>query len=833
MLICISFNLFPAVNAYQLEDALDFEVGWLSEDSSLKTDFIESDLALSGFSTLADRMNSGAVLSIQNVKSGAYSVRWKNHPLYPTISTDKISGDFSIYNTISFWVYSQDATNEKIFLSILSDNPATAWKDFFIKDFIIDFTGWKQITIAFSEFNTLETPVGFNKVDGVYFHTKIFNNQPNPNTDIYFDNMKFSKNGEAGVIINTPYITPSSKQCALPFNENNFNHSYTETSPQANDTAPITYSPYYKAERAILGYNPKFNPAPVSFNASGKAYLKYGGKDIQTIDRNGVWTRINLSQAIDTMITKTFNYKENYILYDDSNYDECFIRFDNDNSAYLIVTALVVNQGNSSQMVSFLLYSKDGSLNPSTLKTYKLTKPFARFERMDANNTDCLKRPPVITLSQAYVSTNDRAGYILIPQKVGDELALDVPVVYANNCLATAVHSGDANFAITRGDKIYIVYSVLTDANHPLGAKEIIPPLHPANSLTQIRNGVPAFIVSYDITTKVVSDPVFVGYGGHAMDDHNWGAITIDTFGKLHILLNGHHDPTYYISQTTAGDMTNWNMPELFGQGNSYASVVMDKNNTMYVVTRDSTRGYRFDLTMSRKKYGQPWEYNTGYQTKYTLVKRAMPYYEIWKNKISIDPKTGNLYVSYFSQSSQIEMFKDQYDAHLYIYPDREKLYLTNNIVNDNYVYPVGTFKTSQNQNKLTYNPSQSEPVVITSSDGGNTWRLATTNDFNGFYVAVPKFFDESNKELAFIPKEGKINIKWYVSNIKESMTMLIGVKDNNNKLKRIVLRNVTKNEEIIETTLDNLDKKVELYLWNSNLLPLSSKFTFDSNGIK
>ena len=134
--------------------------------------------------------NGGVSLSTAHVKEGAYSGKWTKHNYWPTMWTDVVETDWSGYDTISFRVYSELATNEEIFLTVHSDSGSTPWADFFVTSFVVDWTGWKKIEIALADFETYEDAVGWAKVDSIHFRTKMFNRQPNPYAVLYFDDMR-------------------------------------------------------------------------------------------------------------------------------------------------------------------------------------------------------------------------------------------------------------------------------------------------------------------------------------------------------------------------------------------------------------------------------------------------------------------------------------------------------------------------------------------------------------------------------------------------------------------------------------------------------------------
>lgn len=732
----------------------------------------------------------GATLSALHVRQGMYALKWDNHPYYPTLSTRNVRRDWSTSNLLSFWAYSEERTDEEISLVVYSDDVANANKDFYYHTFKVDWTGWKKIEIPLAAFVSHGDTAGWQSVQAVHFVTKMFNRQPSPHTVLYMDEMELSSQSQmyiAGLLPASPAPTPApvsyitkypagfeamtlddyllyvnnkleyphaaggrqteiaaennailagyslglDSQYALnqfvdtqspiaaphdivPFDPTVLNHGYGEISVSQSD--PIRFEAYWKSERAVYGYYPQFNSAPVSIAPDGHKYLKYGDSIIQSYNAvKEKWYYLDIEPAYRDYATGKGWY--NYSHRDANFYNDVKIRFDSSGDAYMLSVVQQLDAGGATLSTQgLLLYSND---KMKTWTVHELDHPFAKFESIDTFNTDALSRPPVITLHDSWY-TSDKSGYINIPVKSGGGLTVSPSVKFCESCITTgAYHSGDANIAITSGTKVHLVYGVSELERSPS-----IPAGHPSNlgacSVGPIpcRNGTPAFAVTYDIVGKTVSSPVFIGYGGAYVDDHNWPALTMDSDGYLHAFINGHHDPFTYVKAANADSTASWTEPTYVGSGHTYASVAIDSEDKLYVVTRDSYPGYAFNLSLATKTAAGDWEDHR------FLVQRAKLYYDVWNNKMTIDPTNGYLYVTYYAQSQQIQMFKDEYDAMLYIWPEREAS------INPLGAWtPSGTYRTHDGQYGI-FGFTPSEPVTIVSTDGGDTWRLTTTEDY-------------------------------------------------------------------------------------------------------
>lgn len=510
----------------------------------------------------------------------------------------------------------------------------------------------------------------------------------------------------------------------VPFDEDIMNHNYPvlATTPQN----PLQYQTYWKSERALYGYYPDFNVSPVTIAPDGNRYIKYGSSVIEVYnDEKSKWYYMDLEPVYKAFVENVLGWTQ-YRQRSTGQMQAPQIRFDNSGDAYITAVIQKVNSDGTfdtqpESYAGLLLYSHD---KMKTWQVYRLPCPLAKMETTDAHNPDALSRPPVIVMAFGHTKPTDKGGYILIPEKQSDgTLVIPQATKITDSCFAFETsHSGDANVALTVGNSVYITYGV-----HELENCPEIPENHSANSFSWVfrnityysRNGTPSFIVEYNITTKEVSQPLFLGYGGHAVDSHNGPGISFDTQGYIHAIVNGHHDPIYYTSSTNPNSISSWNAPVLLSNGNTYTSLIIDNQDNIYLVNRNSEPGAKFDLSMTRKKAGQNWE-NT-----VDIVSRIKSFYEVWTHKMTIDQATGKLYLTYYGQSLQTEVYKDEYDAYMYVWPDREVL-----INPSGSIIPVGTVNMPDIRIKKSIFAKPSEMCTLVSEDGGDTWHLATSSDY-------------------------------------------------------------------------------------------------------
>lgn len=709
-----------------------------------------------------DDLAGGVVLSKTHVKQGQSSGEWRNHPRYPTIACRALEPDWSTCGALKFWAYSEVPTNEVITFGVCSDNPATPALDYFTHDFTVDWTGWKEINLPFSEFHSLGKPMGWNHVDGLYFFTKFARRAPDPRTALFLDDMKLTP-GKAGAVTAAASPAPSAAEAgdiffSIAYSHDkpvDLNHKLPELSADAKPTqGPFVQKAFFRGVRANDAYFPKFDPGYVYFDPKGCVYLRSQGLDeIETLDDSGKWQRHDLMPSL-----KAFAKERGWEGISVAWGGDPTIRFDNDGDIYALVAVRRSDRNgketDAKDRTALLLHSRDQA---KTWTVQALPGRMADFEKLDGHNDDCLKYPPIVILSDfKYFQWAEQDGFLVAPEKNPDgTLTLPPKVQFSHNgCAVTGpVHSGAGNFALSHGDQVFVVYgltpiSTMTAGNaNPAIVKDTvadwekalpaIPAGHPARQMTYVSadgkkqinasDGVPTYIVAYDRKTRKVSDPVFLGYGGRARDGHNWAAISADSTGILHVVINGHIDPLFYTHSLQPYDISAWSKPEYIPRepGSqaysyvSYASLNCDKHDNLLCVVRSDTggsSGYNHRLAVLRKPTGQPWA------KEQSIVVPFEGGYHVWTDKVTYDKVHDRYFIGYYDQSTQIQFNRLSYQFYRFYWPDIEPD-MTVGKQGLNPGLPKG-------KESPIYTPGPCEFTDLLSSDGGQTWRLATTPDF-------------------------------------------------------------------------------------------------------
>lgn len=717
-----------------------------------------------------EELDGGLEITSDTALQGTASGLWRKRAKFPTVATHQVPRDWSAWRNLEIAIHSEHATGETLTVGVLSDSDETPWRDYYTTEIVVDWTGWRNVRLPLAKFEPYEKPAGWNKVDGLYLFARARGRLPNPHNPLHLDRMRLS--GKAD-----PAEPGDVCEKEKPADDFVYQAPRTEDPPPLNHAFPevartepfkagedyIVHQPYYRDERALYDYYPRFRPGRVSVAPDGKRYV-HGGEIIQWADDEAHWHTSDLKPVLVAWAKErgwTGLYNPCYIMR-----GETAIRFDAEGDAYLLQHAEEVDKEGVRHdwqtRCMLLLHSRDGM---KTWQVYRLPDGArsARFEKIDGCNTDALKRPPVILYcDHKYFGGADQANYITIPEKLADG-ALRIPegVAYAPSAVGPASHSGDGNNAVTVGDKVYLVYGWMPDQsgmfktvkeyNAPRedymkkvrareadpgewewskerARKDGMPPIPEGHPMLDMRwtkrshqdftgwsrNGVPTYALVYDIETRTVSDPVYIGSGGLSLDNHNGPSIAVDPNGILHVVINGHIDPVVYTHTTAPLDTSSWSKPVYVGNASSYlsyASLNCDSDGNLLMTNRSDTNTYNHRLAMYRKPAGKDW------QAEKTLLAPFNSNYHVWWHRMSWDPVRGHYYFTY-KYDPGILVSHDISAFHRFYFPFLEK---------DRYGKD-GSPEPGK-YGKIFHERKHRGVVTLMSDDGGESWRFATTPD--------------------------------------------------------------------------------------------------------
>jgi hypothetical protein len=466
---------------------------------------------------------------------------------------------------------------------------------------------------------------------------------------------------------------------------------------------PIMHQQYFRGERELFGYNPRFTPSDVSFDLDNRPYIRVGkradghdmfaGDDttmgvIQTTDDNGNWIELNtFLPAIKAMYPSWSGTYSAGVSMDER------IVFDSSGDAYMVV------QTNRSNLnFNVLLHSKDRC---RTWKVYPLSSTyyFTKWEVRDGNNdTD---KPPVLMVYPYGFSGGPI--YMIVPQKTANGNLILPVVTLTTDPLAYPMpnQSGMGNSTVSKGNLIHAVYMSL----NPIAGN----------------TGTPIYAVTYDRSTGIVTAPLLIGISNnnYQPDIHDGPAITIDSQGYLHVVIGAHHNSFKYTKSLAPNSTTSgWTDPINVGDPNyagwSYVSLLCDKNDTIHIIGRNAGYCYYFGLWYVRRPASGVWE-DVG-----PLVMPFRPYYSNWYHRLSLD-RQNRLFLNYI-------YYGDQYD-----YEGGPE---------------INAYRAKWPWETIYLDPSPSnrpehgswiglnghDPCMIMSDNGGNSWRIALSTSLQLFF---------------------------------------------------------------------------------------------------
>jgi len=127
----------------------------------------------------------------EHVKRGKVSAKWSNMHLVPRVASPAILHDWTKFNCLKVWIYSEKAVDTAFMIIAHSENPETRGGDYYGFKVPLNFAGWKEFTFRIKRKNRFisgaRSPLGFDKIQKITFTALGWGNQPNPDAVVYID----------------------------------------------------------------------------------------------------------------------------------------------------------------------------------------------------------------------------------------------------------------------------------------------------------------------------------------------------------------------------------------------------------------------------------------------------------------------------------------------------------------------------------------------------------------------------------------------------------------------------------------------------------------------
>ncbi len=107
------------------------------------------------------KVNGGEIVTFE----GAPAIAWKDLKKSTQLKIRKFSPDWSSATSLIAKIYSKKATGQVINFAPYSENKASESFDYYRYPVTIDWSGWKQVVIPFSQFRAVRNPAGWSKID--------------------------------------------------------------------------------------------------------------------------------------------------------------------------------------------------------------------------------------------------------------------------------------------------------------------------------------------------------------------------------------------------------------------------------------------------------------------------------------------------------------------------------------------------------------------------------------------------------------------------------------------------------------------------------------------
>ena len=163
---------------------------WTAAALFLAGSGVAADFLLDDFEAEPERWGAGCVLDRERVKQGAASMRWQADRSVH-ISRSDIPHDWTEYRALHFWLFSGQATGNKLVITFSSENPDTDGGDYFVVYGTVDWAGWREFTLVLDRLAPARSPVGWHQVEAIHFHTRGWGQEsPVAGTVLYLDDMR-------------------------------------------------------------------------------------------------------------------------------------------------------------------------------------------------------------------------------------------------------------------------------------------------------------------------------------------------------------------------------------------------------------------------------------------------------------------------------------------------------------------------------------------------------------------------------------------------------------------------------------------------------------------
>ncbi|MBU0611622.1 MAG: heparinase II/III family protein [Armatimonadetes bacterium] len=137
----------------------------------------------------------GASLTPAPVHGGKQALLWENLPQNGSLRFDNVPTDWTPWDRLTFWLYSEKANGQRLTLVANSENPANGkdW-DYYFHHFTVDWTGWRQMTLRRGvELKVSRRPLGWDRIQSLTLNSGGWDHSALPDTRLVLDDVKLTR----------------------------------------------------------------------------------------------------------------------------------------------------------------------------------------------------------------------------------------------------------------------------------------------------------------------------------------------------------------------------------------------------------------------------------------------------------------------------------------------------------------------------------------------------------------------------------------------------------------------------------------------------------------
>lgn len=434
----------------------------------------------------------------------------------------------------------------------------------------------------------------------------------------------------------------------------------------------------------LFGYEPEYRPNVTTFDSKGRPYIRSRGRNIDQTSfihtlRDGKWIEIPFLPALRESWP---DFRRTIAA---GGTTDARVIFDREDRFYTVVRIQLKDRRSKTVMLVSSDYGE-------TIQAVELPPGSVPAEHVSGHNQ--LTGPPFLMIAERLEADLSerwaRLNRLTVAQPRWEEgrIVMPEPVEVSRKLVSLGQHSGGSSFAVTREGKTHFVWAEITE--------------------DESETGTPTFIATYDQETEEISTPLLLLHAPPLNNSHNMPGICLDSEGVLHVVSGSHYGESFrYTRSLEPNDLASgWTEPGAVwatgwtavsgneAGGQTYVALVCAPDDTLHLVFRHwQMKSEKYPhLTEGEGKYFGALAYQRkpkdgAWSEPKTLIIPERDIYAIYYQKLSVN-QVGQLFLSAS-------------------YMDRVLL------------------KRSETDRFL-------RRMILTSPDGGKTWRFAETADFAG-----------------------------------------------------------------------------------------------------